>query len=145
MAQNYQNLIVWQKAIELTVCIYTLTQAFPKSELYGLTSQMRRASISVASNIAEGRGTLNTAEFRQFVGIAQGSVFELRTQILVAKSLGFAAGEVLTQAKVLSNEVSRMLTTFIQRLALQSRNQVNRPACMRRTNELTANSQKLTA
>ena len=81
MAQDARDLIVWQRAIELTVEIYKLTRSFPKEEMYGLTSQMRRASVSVASNIAEGRGQLNPAEFRQFLGIAQGSIFELKTQL----------------------------------------------------------------
>jgi four helix bundle protein len=63
MAQDFKELVVWQKAIELTIAVYKLTQKFPKDELYGLTSQMRRASVSVASNIAEGRGRINAAEF----------------------------------------------------------------------------------
>jgi four helix bundle protein len=121
MAQDYHDLIVWQKAIDLTVLIYTLTQSFPKNELYGLTSQMRRASVSVASNIAEGRGRLNVAEFRQFLGLAQGSIFELRTQLLVARKLGFASGESFRGADALSSEVSKMLRTFIQRLNVQSK------------------------
>jgi four helix bundle protein len=87
MAQDFHELVVWKKAIELTTCIYRLTQSFPKSEMYGLTSQMRRASVSIASNIAEGRGRLSTSEFRQFLSISQGSTFELKTQLLVAKML----------------------------------------------------------
>ena len=109
MAQDYQDLIVWQKAIELPVCIYKLTRSFPKEELYALTSQMRRAAISVASNIAEGRGRLNPLEFRQFLGIAQGSIFELKTQLLVAKRLGMGQEKELAQAEALSEEVSKML------------------------------------
>jgi len=77
MAQDYHELVVWQRAIELTVCVYKLTRTFPKEELYGLISQMRRASVSVASNIAEGRGRITPGEFRQFLGLAQG--FNLRT------------------------------------------------------------------
>src|SRR3974377_1399718 len=105
MAQDYHDLIVWQKAIDLTVCIYKLTQSFPKSELYGLTSQMRRASVSVASNIAEGRGRLNPAEFRQCLGVAKGSVVDLRTQLLVSSKLGLAFGDSLDEAENLSSEV----------------------------------------
>lgn len=116
MAQDYRDLVVWQKAIQLTVCIYKLTQTFPKEELYGLCSQMRRASISVASNIAEGRGRLNVAEFRQFLGLAQGSIYELQTQLIVAKALVLGDEAALTQADSLSNEVSKMLTSFIQKL-----------------------------
>jgi four helix bundle protein len=121
MAQNYRDLLVWQKAIDLTVCIYKLTQSFPNSELYGLTSQMRRATVSVASNIAEGRGRLNPAEFRQFLGLAQGSLFELRTQLLVTRKLGFASGESFKEADLLSEEVSKMLRTFIQWLTVPPR------------------------
>src|SRR6266700_7414288 len=111
MAQDYHDLLVWQKAIDLTVGIYRLTQGFPTSELYGLTSQMRRASVSVASNIADGRGRLNAAEFRQFLGVAQGSLFELRTQLLVAGTLGFASGDSFSEVDLLCEEVSKMLRT----------------------------------
>ncbi len=116
MAQDYRDLIVWKRAIELTVCIYKLTRAFPKDEQYGLSSQMRRASVSVASNIAEGRGRLNVAEFRQFLGLAQGSIYELQTQLIVAKSLQLSGPEAISQAELLSNEISKMLTSFIQKL-----------------------------
>jgi four helix bundle protein len=117
MAQDYRDLIVWKRAIELTVCVYKLTATFPKDEQYGLTSQMRRASVSVASNIAEGRGRLNVAEFRQFLGLAQGSVYELQTQLIVARSLGLGEVSEVDQAQSLSNEVSKMLTSLIQKLA----------------------------
>ncbi len=116
MAQNYQDLIVWQRAIDLTVCIYKLTQEFPKHELYGLTSQMRRASVSVASNIAEGRGRITSGEFRQFLGLAQGSTYEVQTQLLVARKLGMADNKALDEAESLSDEVSKMLGSFIQTL-----------------------------
>jgi len=117
MSQDAGDLIVWQRAIELTVCIYKLTRSFPKDELYGLTSQMRRASVSVASNIAEGRGRLNTAEFRQFLGIAQGSIFELKTQLTVARKLDLADHKNLDHAESLSEEVSKMLGSFIEKLS----------------------------
>ena len=116
MAQDFQDLVVWQKAIELTTCIYKLTRAFPHDELYGLVAQMRRASVSVASNIAEGRGRLHPAEFRQFLGISQGSIFELKTQLLVARNLGFAKGSTFEEAERLMNEVSKMLRAFISTL-----------------------------
>ncbi len=116
MAQDYRDLIVWKRAIELTVCIYKLTQAFPKDEQYGLSSQMRRAGVSVASNIAEGRGRLNVLEFRQFLGVAQGSIYELQTQLIIAKSLELGHSKAVEEAESLSNEVSRMLTSLIQRL-----------------------------
>lgn len=114
MAQDFHELKVWQKAIELTTCVYKVTRLFPKDELYGLTSQMRRASVSVASNIAEGRGRLNHAEFRQFLGLSQGSLFELKTQLVVARNLGLAKGQELDEADRLGNEVSKMLRAFIE-------------------------------
>jgi four helix bundle protein len=116
MAQNYQDLVVWQRAIELTTCIYKLTRSFPQDELYGLTSQMRRASVSFASNIAEGRGRITPGEFRQFLGLAQGSTFELKTQLLVAKRLKMEEERTLNEAESLSEEVSKMLGSFIEKL-----------------------------
>jgi four helix bundle protein len=116
MPQDVHDLVVWQRAIELTVSIYKLTQQFPKQEIYGLTSQMRRASVSVASNIAEGRGRLSPIEFRQFLGLAQGSLFELRTQLTVAEKLGFADSSELRTANSLSEETSKMLISLIHKL-----------------------------
>jgi four helix bundle protein len=116
MAQDYRDLIVWQKAIDLTVCVYQLTHAFPKDEIYGLISQMRRAAVSVASNIAEGRGRLNVGEFRQFLGVSQGSIYELQTQLLVARKLGMGTDASLNGVESLSSEVSKMLGAFIQTL-----------------------------
>lgn len=121
MAQDFHDLVVWQKAIDLTVCIYKLTRAFPEDEKYGLVSQMRRSSVSVASNIAEGRGRLNPAEFRQFLGISQGSMFELKTQLLVAKKLGMGNETAIQEADVLSDEVSKMLRAFIQVLRTKAK------------------------
>ncbi len=121
MAQDARDLIVWQRAIELTVEIYKLTRSFPKEEMYGLTSQMRRASVSVASNIAEGRGRLNPAEFRQFLGIAQGSIFELKTQLTVARQLEIGEGKALDRAESLSEEVSKMLGSFIAKLTVATK------------------------
>lgn len=114
MAQDFHNLAVWERSVELTVCIYQITKSLPREEVYGLTSQMRRASVSIASNIAEGRGRLNVPEFRQFLAIAQGSLFELRTQLEVAKRLGLIKPEYLHKAQSLCEEVSKMLSSFIQ-------------------------------
>jgi four helix bundle protein len=121
MPQDFHDLTVWQRAIDLTVCIYKLTQRFPKEEMYGLVSQLRRASVSVASNIAEGRGRLNPAEFRQFLGIALGSTFEVQTQLIVARRLNLGNEEAIDEAAALGNQVSKMLTSFIQKLGSRSR------------------------
>jgi four helix bundle protein len=117
MPQDFHELTVWQRAIDLTVCIYGLTRKFPKEETYGLTSQLRRAAVSVSNNIAEGRGRLNRAEFRQFLGIALGSTFEIQTQLIVANRLEMATEEAIKEATALSNEVCKMLTAFIHKLS----------------------------
>jgi four helix bundle protein len=102
--------------MEMTVCVYALTKSFSKDEVYGLTSQLRRASVSVASNIAEGRGRMTDGEFRQFLGIAQGSTYEVQTQLLVARQLKMGDEEMLRKAEALCIETSKMLGAFIQSL-----------------------------
>jgi len=116
MAQAFQDLTVWQRAMELTVCVYSLTKAFPKDEMYGLISQLRRASVSIASNIAEGRGRSTVGEFRQFLSIAQGSTYEVQTQLLVARQLKMGDEQMLLRAEALCIETSKMLGAFIQTL-----------------------------
>ncbi len=117
MPQDFHSLTVWQRAIDLAVSVYKLTRTFPKEETFGLVSQLRRASVSVASNIAEGRGRLNPGEFRQFLGIALGSTFEVQTQLVVAKKLEMGSDKAIGEAAALSNEVSKMLTSFIEKLS----------------------------
>jgi four helix bundle protein len=89
VSHSYRELIAWQKAKRLTVRVYECTETFPKSEGYGLTSQMRRAAVSVASNIAEGQGRLTPGEFAQFLGHSRGSLLELETQLEIAFELKF--------------------------------------------------------
>jgi len=89
MARSYRELLVWQKAKTLAVLTYKATASFPRAETYGLTSQIRRASVSVASNIAEGQGRLTCGEFRHFLGQARGSLLEAETQLAIALDLGF--------------------------------------------------------
>ena len=89
MAESFRELTVWQRSMQMTVSVYRLTQSFPREEVYGLTSQMRRAAVSVPSNIAEGHGRLSTGEFRQFLGIARASNCEIQTQIEIARALQF--------------------------------------------------------
>jgi four helix bundle protein len=94
MARSYRDLLVWQKAKKLALDVYKSTESFPKSETYGMTSQVRRAAVSVVSNIAEGQGRLNKGEFRQFLGLSRGSLLELDTQLLLATELGYLEGRV---------------------------------------------------
>ena len=87
--RSYRQLIGWQKGIELVTDVYRLTQKFPKQEIYGLTSQIRRAAVSIPSNIAEGQGRMSRGEFKQFLGHARGSVFELESQVLILRNLAY--------------------------------------------------------
>ncbi|MGA3373784.1 MAG: four helix bundle protein [Terracidiphilus sp.] len=116
MGQAFRDLQVWQRAIQLTVVIYRLTQSFPREEIYGLSSQIRRAAVSVPSNIAEGQGRLSVGEFRQFLGIARGSNYELQTQLEIARSLGFGNSTMIEEAEGLSHEVGKMLYALLESL-----------------------------
>ena len=106
---NYKDLIVWQKAIELVIEIYKITELYPESEKYGLTSQMRRCAVSIPSNIAEGRRRGTRKDFRQFLLIAYGSGSELETQIEITKKLSFSAKINFAFSDSLLDEVMRML------------------------------------
>jgi len=116
MAESYRDLLVWQRSIQLSLAIYRLTIGFPKEELFGLTSQIRRAGVSVASNIAEGHGRLSTGEYKQFLGMARGSNAEVETQLVIAKELGYGNTQVLNEAEGLAGEVGKMLNALLKRL-----------------------------
>ena len=109
MGQSFKDLVVWQKAIDLTVDVYKLNAKFPDAERFGLTNQMRRASVSVSSNISEGYGRATKGEYVQFLCHARGSCSELETQLVIAKRLGFGSPGNLESADSLCNEVGRML------------------------------------
>jgi four helix bundle protein len=119
MAQSFRELQVWQKAMQLTIAIYQLTRSFPRDELYGLTGQLRRAAISVPSNIAEGHGRLSNREFTQFLSIARGSLRELQTLLEIAQALGFGTVKAIEDAERLSHEVGKMIFAFLGSLKTQ--------------------------
>jgi four helix bundle protein len=95
LGESFRNLSVWQRSIELTLAVYKLTSSFPDSERFGLTNQLRRAAVSVASNIAEGYGRSTKGEYVQFPGFARGSNSEVETQIVISKALGFGSKQSL--------------------------------------------------
>jgi four helix bundle protein len=99
VVHSFRDLQVWQRAMELTVTVYKLTQGFPREEVFGLSGQLRRAAVSVPSNIAEGQGRLGTREFIQFLGVARGSLCEIQTQIEIARKLGFGNSDLLDHAE----------------------------------------------
>ena len=113
MVRSFRDLQVWQRAIQLSVAIYRLTKDFPCEEVYGLSSQIRRAAVSIPSNIAEGHGRLSTGEYRQFLGIARGSNFELQTQLEIARELQFGKPDLISEAESLSHEVGKMISGIL--------------------------------
>lgn len=116
MGQSFKDLTAWQKAIALTVAIYKLTESFPQSERYGLTDQLRRAAVSVASNIAEGYGRSTRGEYIQFLGHARGSNCEVETQLVIVAALGLGLESNRAAAEKLCSDVSRLLRGLIQSL-----------------------------
>ncbi len=125
MVQSFRDLQVWQRAIQMSIAIYRLTQGFPREELYGLTSQIRRAAVSVASNIAEGHGRLGSGEYRQFLGFARGSNFEVQTQLEIARALGLGDSTLLGEAEGLSLEVGKMISGILN--AIKDKDRVSQP------------------
>ena len=116
MGQSFKDLVVWQRAVETSLAIYKLTASFPESERFGLTNQMRRASVSIASNIAEGYGRSTRGEYVLFLGHARGSDCELQTQLMIAEKLGLGSAQLRTSAAELCDEVSRMLVAIMNKL-----------------------------
>jgi four helix bundle protein len=117
--QSYRDLVVWQKAMRFVTGIYRTTQSFPQAELYGLVSQLRRAAVSVPSNIAEGQARLSTGEFKQFLGHARGSLMEVETQILVAAELGYLKANETDALLVDAGEIGRLLNGLLRSLPMR--------------------------
>lgn len=118
--KTYKELIVWQKSVELVKEIYILTDKFPKSEIYGITSQMRRASISVPSNIAEGYGRKSQKEYSQFYATSYGSALELETQLIISKELKFLKPEAFRKGESLLMEVLKMLNSMLYKFRIKN-------------------------
>jgi len=114
--KNFKDLIVWQKAYDLTLSIYQLTKKFPHEEQYGLVSQMRRAAVSIVSNIAEGHSRKSRTEYAQFLSIAYGSLSELETQILISGNLKFILETDVQNLIQLKDQIGGMLYTLMQKL-----------------------------
>jgi four helix bundle protein len=114
--QCYRDLIAWQKAMDFVVRIYEITVQFPRDELYGLTCQLRRAAVSIPSNIAEGHGRQSTREFVHFLSVAYGSLNEAQTQVMLAQRLGFLQADQCARVLQLSYEVARLINGLSQSL-----------------------------
>jgi four helix bundle protein len=114
--QTYRDLIVWQRAMDAAAVTYELTRGYPKDELFGLTSQTRRAAVSIAANIAAGYGRATRPTYAQFLRIAQGSLKELETHLLLAERVGVAAPGSTQQLLGLTDEIGRMLRALIGKI-----------------------------
>ena len=110
----FKDLVVWQRAMELVKQVYFLTKTFPADERYALTDQVRRAVVSIPSNIAEGSGRSSNADYGHFLAIARGSLYETMTQLQVAVDLGYVSG-ITPELNDLINEVGRMLTSMLKK------------------------------
>lgn len=116
MIKTYRDLLVWNKGIEITTKIYLITEKFPRSEIYGLVSQMRRSAVSIPSNIAEGRSRGTRKDFAQFLRIALGSSSELETQLEISKNLNFLNSSEYSQILKELGEIGMMLRAIIRKL-----------------------------
>ena len=114
--RKFKELQIWQRSVELTSTIYTITQNFPDAERYGLISQMRRCSISISSNIAEGAGRTSKKEFKHFLDISYGSLYELHTQVIISSKLGFITMKDLNTLETEVEEIQKMLYSYAQKL-----------------------------
>jgi four helix bundle protein len=113
MSHSYKDLIAWQNAITMTTELYRATSSFPQQEVYGLTSQLRRAAVSVASNIAEGQGRNTPGEFKQFLGHARGSLLEIETQLLIARNLHYIEKVKADNLMACCGEVFRLVNGLL--------------------------------
>lgn len=115
MAGNFRELVVWQKAMNLTAEVYRLAKSLPAEERYALSDQMRRAAVSIPSNIAEGNSRGSNKDYAHFLSVARGSNSELVTQLLLCTMVGYLTENDISQALSVSEEVGRMLTSLIRR------------------------------
>lgn len=115
--QNYTDLNVWQKSMDLVEEVYTLVKRLPKEEMYALSSQLRRAAVSIPSNIAEGNGRSSRKEYLRFLLISRGSTFEVETQLLICVKVEYLIEEEIERAMTLCSEVKKMLNGLIRNLS----------------------------
>jgi four helix bundle protein len=114
--RDYRDLVLWQRAVELAAEVHRVTVKLPRPELFGLAAQMRRSAVSIPSNIAEGSGRRTTREFIAFLHIARGSLYELRTQLLLASKVAYVTRSEISVAENLTDEVGKLLNAVIRGL-----------------------------
>lgn len=116
MVKTYRDLVIWQKAMQFAPLVYQVTKAFPKDEIFGLVSQMRRCVVSIPSNIAEGFSRKSRKDYNRFLQIAMGSIFEIQTQLEIALNLGYLNQEMFDKVYADSRELERMLSSFSKKM-----------------------------
>jgi four helix bundle protein len=119
--KSYRDLIVWQKSMTMVTAVYEQTRKFPADEMYGLTAQIRRASVSIPSNIAEGYSRNSSADYVRYLRIACGSLYEVRTQLEIATHLGYMKQSAFQSLEVGLNEIEKMLSSMIRRISHPSK------------------------
>lgn len=116
MGRSYEDLLVWRRSVEFSVQIYSATNVFPKHELYGLIAQLRRAAVSIPSNIAEGQARHTKSEFKHFLATSRGSLIEVETQLLIASKLGYISSEDWAKLRRETAEIGCLLNGLINSL-----------------------------
>ena len=119
VVRNYRDLIIWQKSMKLVTEIYGYTKTFPQEEMYGLTSQLRRSTVSIPANIAEGHGRNTTKDYIRFLYIANGSLFEVQTLLDIAQRLHYLSKEQFLKLFEMSREIERMMGSLIRKLSIR--------------------------
>ncbi len=114
--ESYRDLIVWQRAIQMTLAIYRITSTFPKEEAFGLIPLMRRSGIAIATRIAEGYGRTTPGDYKRFLSMARGSNLEFQTQLVIVTALGYSDPKSLGELEGLSNEVGKILNSIIDKV-----------------------------
>ena len=121
--QSYKDLLIWQKGIEITEKVYLLTKSFPSDEIYSLTNQIKRATVSIPSNIAEGFGRNSTKSYVNFLKISRGSLYELETQLIIAEKQKFISDlDLLQSINELISEEGKMINSYINKIELSNIN-----------------------
>jgi len=119
--KSYKDLLIWQKGIEITEKVYLTTNNFPENELFSLTNQIRRTSVSISSNISEGFGRNSTKSYMNFLKISRGSLYELETQLIIADRLNYMSGnELFKSINDLLSEEGKMINSYINKLELSN-------------------------
>ena len=116
VSHSYKNLVAWQKSMTLVKNVYLHTSSFPKTEAYGLAAQLRRAAVSIPSNIAEGQGRLSRKEFKHFLSLARGSLLEVETQVLIAADLNYLSSDEAHDLETRTQEVLRIINALMNSL-----------------------------